>query len=171
MSVSLQSISANKHRLGRLGRAGAQEVVAAVGKLVPVDLAGHELPVAITNGRIGGGRVVGGHYDRDRRGQFLRGRAVQGVREIAVRGHAVVPVGGADLPGALRVQLDELGVAAVRAQRRAVPAFPPPGSSVTLARRLAASPGSCAPRNTRRTSTPCSASFTAVASANAVPEE
>src|SRR4029077_8191330 len=94
MSVSLQSISANKHRLGRFGRAGAQEVVAAVGKLVPVDLAGRELPVAITNGRIGGARVVAAHYDRDRRGQLLRGRPVQGVREIVVRGHAVVPVGG-----------------------------------------------------------------------------
>ena len=54
-------MSANKHCLGRQGRAGAQEVVAAVGELVPVDLAGREPPVAITDGGIGGGRVVGGH--------------------------------------------------------------------------------------------------------------
>ena len=54
-------MGANQHRLGRIGRAGAQEIVAAVGELVPVDLAGHESPVAIADGGIGGGRVVGGH--------------------------------------------------------------------------------------------------------------
>ena len=90
--------------------------MAAVGELMQVDLIGQEAPIAVAAGEIPGVRVVGGHHHGDRRGQLHRGRVVQGVGEIAVRGHAVVPVGGADLPGVLRVEFPELGVAAIRAQ-------------------------------------------------------
>ena len=72
-------------------------------------------------------RVVGGDDHGDRRGQLPRRRGVQGVGEIAVCGHAVVPVGGTDVLGALRIQLTELGVAAVRAQPRGDLGVAPPG--------------------------------------------
>ena len=92
--------------------------MATAAELVQVDLLGQELPIAVAVGEIRGVRVVGGHHHGDRCGQLHRGRAVQGVGEIAVGGHAVVPVGGADLAGALRVELTERGVAAVGAQLR-----------------------------------------------------
>jgi hypothetical protein len=40
--MSLQAMGVDKHRFGRLGRTGAQEVVAAVDELMQVDLIGQK---------------------------------------------------------------------------------------------------------------------------------
>ena len=146
--------SALQHRLRRLGRSGAQEVVAAVGELVQVDLSASSrqsrwrwAKSAVLGSSAATTTVTGA-------ASFGAGGVSSASSEVAVGGHAVVPVGGADMPGALRVQLAEGGVAAVRGEPRGDSASVSPDSSVIAARRPSASPSSCAPRNTRRTSTP-----------------
>ncbi len=104
--------------LPRLGRTGTREVVAAVGELVQVDVLGQQLPVAVACPEPRRGGVVRSDHHGDRRGQPFRCRVIQDLGEIAVRRHVVVAVRGTDMLGAFRVQLTELGVAAVRAQPR-----------------------------------------------------
>ena len=100
------------------------------------------------------------------------GGCVQRVGEVAVRGHAVVPVGGADVLGALRVQLPELGVAAVGAEPRGDLGVAPPGQlgdggapAGGVAEQLGAE------EHPPHVARPRSWSRRAVATANAVPEE
>ena len=111
----------------RLGRTGTREVVTAVGELVQLDVFGQQLPVAVACPESRRRGVVRSDHHGDRRGQPFRWRIVQDIGEIAVRRHVVVAVRGADMLGAFRVQLAELGVAAVGGQPRGnlgVAAFP-----------------------------------------------
>ena len=62
-----------------LGRTGAQEVVAAVGELVQVDLVGQQPPLAVPPGEAGRARVVGGDDHGDRRRQLRGGWVVERV--------------------------------------------------------------------------------------------
>ncbi|CAK7282745.1 hypothetical protein SGPA1_20720 [Streptomyces misionensis JCM 4497] len=105
-----------QHGPRRLGRPGAREVVAPVGEFVQLHLFGQAQPVPVERCGSGGVRVVGRDDHGDRRGQPGRLRGAQGRAEVVVRGHAVVPVGGADVLGVRLVQLGEFGVAAVRGE-------------------------------------------------------
>jgi hypothetical protein len=92
--------------------------MAAVGEFVQVAPVSQEPPVAVPVRELRRVRVVGRDDHDDRRGQLHLWRGFQGVGETAVRGHAVVPVGGADLFGAPCLQLTESGVTAGRVQLR-----------------------------------------------------
>ena len=74
---------------------------------VQVDVLGQELPVAVPARRIGRARVVGGNDHGDRCGQLHCRRVVKGVDQVAVRGHAVVPVAAPTCSARCSVQLTE----------------------------------------------------------------
>ena len=87
--------------------------MATISQLMQVDVLGEDLPVPMPALVLRRDRVVGSDDHGDRCGQPDRRRGVEAVCEIAVGRHAVMPVGSANVTGALRVQFAELAVAAV----------------------------------------------------------